>query len=224
MKIFVIILVLIPLIPSQTEAQSKPTDNGAWLFALTDFSEMKFPAGMLRSSDPVILDVALSVDGKGRVRHAIVNPASTAFSDAATKTAQKWRFSTGIEGELRAHICFGRQDDGQGIGLPCDVQEEPTPHLRILLFSSKDLRIESPLKPDLSAAARARILRNPPRGLWAHAKVLIGEDGSVLEAHVSGDIVDQDFARSMKESLRFRPIHLNGHAVEAVAYIFMPAN
>jgi hypothetical protein len=69
----------------------------------------------------------------------------------------------------------------------------------------------------------SRVLSNHAQVLWAHAKVLIGEDGSVVEAQTSGDIVDQELAREMKRSLRFRPVHLSGHAVEAVAYIFMPA-
>jgi hypothetical protein len=191
---------------------------------LKEFSELKFPANMLSSSEPILLSVTGSVDGKGRVHSAVVSPTGTPFSDAATKTVQKWRFTQGFAGELKAHICIGRQDDGQGIGLPCYVYgPETSAHLRLLFFSSSDLKIETPFRPHLSALAQAKIRSDPNHsGVWAGAMVLIGEDGSVLEARSSGEIVDQELASQMKATLRFRPVHLSGHVVEAVAFVFLP--
>jgi hypothetical protein len=94
-------------------------------------------------------------------------------------------------------------------------------HLRLLLLSSSDLKIESPFDPVLSHLAWSRVTSDGTQELWAHAKVLIGEDGSVVEAQTSGDIVDQELAKDMKQTLRFRPVQLSGHAVEVVAPIFM---
>lgn len=121
LKSLIVILVLIPSISSQTQTESQPIEDGAWLFALKDISELRFPASMLPSSDPVLIGVTLSIDEKGRVHNTIITPADTPFSDAATKAVQKWRFMPGHRAELKAHICLGRQDDGKGIGLPCYV-------------------------------------------------------------------------------------------------------
>jgi hypothetical protein len=223
-KQVIILLILVLQTCALAQSGSPSGDDGSWLFALKDFSELKFPASMLPSSDPVLLDVALSIDDKGRVHNTAVSPADTPFSEAAAKSVQKWRFAPKHSGELKAHICLGRQDDSQGIGLPCYVYgPEQSPHLRVLLMSSRDLSIESPLRVHLSALALARLGSKDDRVLWAHANVLIGEDGSVVEARASREIVDQDLARSIKQSLRFRPIHLSGRAVEAVTYVFMSA-
>jgi hypothetical protein len=180
---------------------------------------------MLPSTEPILLSVTGSVDGKGRVHGAVVSPAGTPFSDAAIKSVQKWRFTQAFAGDLKAHICLGRQDDGQGIGLPCYVYgPETAPHMRLLFFSSTDLKIESPFTPRVSARAYAKIHSDPNHSqVWAAATVLIGENGSILEARSSDEIVAKELAAQMKETLRFRPVHLSGHVVEAVAYIFMPA-
>ena len=132
-----------------------------------------------------------------------ITPADTPFSDAATKAVQKWRFMPGHRAELKAHICLGRQDDGKRIGLPCYVYgPESSAHLRLLFLSSSDLQIESPFDPVLSHLAWSRVTSAGTQELWAHAKVLIGEDGSVVEAQTSSDIVNQELAKDMKESLR----------------------
>jgi len=226
LKSLIVFLVLIPSISLHAQPGSQPTEDGSWLFNLKDFSELKFPASMLPPGDPVLLDITLSVDEKGRVHNSVVTPTGTPFSDPAAKAVQKWRFTAGHSGEIKAHFCLGRQDDSQGIGLPCYVYgPEKSRHLRLLLFSSSDLKIESPFNPVLSHLAWSRVnsASNRTNVLWAHAKVVIGEDGSVVEAQTSDDIVDQDLAKSMKQSLRFRPVHLSGHVVEVVAYLFMQA-
>ena len=224
LKSLILIQVLTPLISFQNHPDSQPVQDGSWLFALKGFSEIKFPASMLPSNDPLLLDVTLTTDEKGRVHSPVVTPTGTPFSDAAVNTVQKWRFTPGHSGDLKAHICLGRDDNGHGIGLPCYVYgPEKESHLRVLLFSSSDLKIESPVKPALSALAEGWVRAKGDQVLWAHARVLICEDGSVAEAQTSGDIVDQELARDMKRSLRFRPVHLSGHTVEAVADVFMQA-
>lgn len=222
MKLFLSLLVFLQFVSAQSFPNSK--SGGLWMFALKDFSEIRFPAKTLPAGQLLVFDVHVSIDGKGRVHNVAISPMGNPFSDAVFKTALKWRFAEGNPGELDANICLGEQDGGKGIGLPCYLYgTDKSRHIRVLLLSQNEVKITRPFNPEFSQLAVQKIQSDHTRVLWAAAKVVIDEDGSVYEAQTSNDIVQKDLAREMKRLLRFQPLRLNGQAVEAVVYIFIPA-
>jgi hypothetical protein len=220
-KLLTAILLLTTWASGQTISGSQPSDDGSWLFALQAFPELKFSATMLPAGGLVVLDTSLSVDKNGGVHDVTVSPGVMQLTDAAVKGVKNWRFLPGHAGQLKCHICLGKLDDGQGIGLPCYVYgPESAAHLRLRWFSSGDLRIES----NGFHPSRSTIGQDQTGVRWIFARILIGEDGLVTDARSSGNYIERRVAKEMTGTIRFRTVHLSGHPVEMVTDIGVPAS
>jgi hypothetical protein len=220
-KLLTAILLLTIWASGQTTSGSQPSEDGSWLFGLQTFPELKFSATMLPAGGLAVLNASISVDKNRGVHEVTVSPSGMQLTDPAAKAVKNWRFLPGHAGQLKCHICLGKLDDGQGVGLPCYVYgPETAAHLRLRWSSSGDLRIES----NEFHPSRSTIGQDQSGVHWVFARILIGEDGLVTDARSSGNYLERRVAKEMTGTIRFRPVHLSGHPVEMVTDLGVPAS
>jgi hypothetical protein len=225
-KPVIVMLLLTICVWGQAEPRVPADSEGVWLFKLRKFPHVKFSRTILPPGGLAVLDATLSVDTKGNVHDVVVTPNSGPLYDSAARTVKAWQFAPGPATQVHGHLCLGRLDDGQGIGLPCHIYgPETAARLRLRWVSSDDLFIESnDFHPSLSVRAQHTLYMRGKDLLWLFAQILIAEDGTVIDAQSSDDPLQQDLAKQMKGKIRYRPVHLTGHPVEVVAHFATPVS